>query len=69
MDDVKEQKYVIPKPGKYGRSVMMPAMVPVNEVPDERELPVIDISGPKPVLVMSAKNREPKPQGDAERAP
>ena len=68
MNDDEPQKYVIPKPGRYGRSVMMPAMVPVNEIPDERELPVIDISGPKPILVMPAKDREPKPQGEAERA-
>jgi hypothetical protein len=68
MNDEETRVFSVPKPGRYGRSVMMPPMFPVNEAPDERDLPLIDISGPVPVLVSPGRDRTPKPQGEAERA-
>jgi hypothetical protein len=63
------RQMVVPPPGIYGRSVMMPPMVAMDEEPDDRDLPIIDISGVKPVVVHPGKDREPKLRGELERAP
>jgi hypothetical protein len=57
----------IPRPGRYGRSLMLPKAISINETPEEQTWPMVDYSFPKdyrPVLIT-----DDMPQNDENPVP